>query len=507
VIANRDPLVLSDLSRDPSYVPKFSKDAGYPVGPMVVIPLVRTGELRGVLEVSRRAGSARFGRDAVSYLQALGEDIVLSMSNAFLRTELQKVNAENTLLYSVSVDLGRTLGLEELLPRILDQLASLVPYDAAGIYLIEGKTDQLRWLEHRGFGSDAQDQVRLKLGHGIVGQSAKTGEAIVVDDVRQHPSYVAARVTTLSELVVPIRSTDRKGPRIIGAFNVESDRVAAYGPEDQRRLEAFAGLAAVAIEREWARLLREEKTRIDRELTYARKLQSMFLPRRMPAVPGMLVWGTQLTSIEMSGDYYDVLTIGERDFGLVIADVSGKGVPAALVMASLRAGLISEVRNVYGIEKIVTEVNRFLVESTEQLAFVTMFYGVLNAVDHSITFVNAGHNPPLLIGHGGEPRWLSTGGTVLGAFPDVAFQEDRVVLAPGDTLILYTDGITEAYAARRHEEFGEERLLETVSGLRDKAPPEIGAGILAAARGFTRKEKPDDDQTLLIVQWPLGGGR
>jgi sigma-B regulation protein RsbU (phosphoserine phosphatase) len=132
-----------------------------------------------------------------------------------------------------------------------------------------------------------------------------------------------------------------------------------------------------------------------------------------------------------------------------------------------------------------------------------MFYGVLNVVDHSITFVNAGHNPPLLARRSGEARWLSTGGTILGAFPDAAYQTERVPLEPGDTLVLYTDGITEAYAGRRHEEFGEERLLETVTTLREKSAKEIGLGILAAAKAFTRKERPDDDQTLLILQWPF----
>ncbi len=502
VIAEHKGLIIDDAATDPRFTPKLSSEMGFTVGPLVVIPLIRGGKLRGVLEVARTQGREPFTPEDRDLLQAFGEDIVQSLSNAFLYARVLRVSEENRLLYQISVDLGRTVELEEVLRRILDHLSVVVPYDAAGIYLIQHAHREIRWLDYRGYPADSMDNLRLKVGEGIVGTVAQTGKSVIVPDVRLNPKYVSARPQTRSEMVVPIRSADDK--RMIGLFNVEADQLDAFDENDLERLEAFASLASVAIEREWARKASEEKRRLDRELAVARQIQQHFLPRGMPHLPGFDVWGTHLTAIEMSGDYYDVIRIAPGHYGLAIADVSGKGVPAALIMASLRAGLLSEVRYTYAIREIIGRVNRFLLDSTEISAFVTMFYGVLDVTRRRLTYVNAGHNPPLLVRADGPPIWLRTGGTVLGAFEGVRYNEELLHLQPGDVLILYTDGITEAH---RGEEdlFGEGRLLDTVRAAGGRPAREIGEAILEAVDRFAGEAAREDDRTLLVVRLPASG--
>jgi sigma-B regulation protein RsbU (phosphoserine phosphatase) len=499
VMDGREALLLDDLSRNPGYEPHYSRAMGIEVGPMLVVPLIRAGELRGVLEVSRPPEGPPFDLAATRFVMAFGEDIVRALEGAFLVDELQRLSEENRRLYEISLDLGRALGLEALLGRILDQLARIVPHDAAGIYLLREDSDDLVWLESRGYPPGAGRELALKRGRGIVGQVADTGKPVVVDDVRNFTNYVQARAETRSELGVPIRDTEDE-TRIIGAFNLESDRVAAFNAADERRVAAFAGLAAVAIEREWARERREEHRRIDSELKLARRIQKAFLPRRTPRVPGLTVWGRQFPAIEMSGDYYDVIRISDEDYGLVIADVSGKGIPAALIMATLRAGLISEVRNVYGIATIITELNRFLTRGSDLGQFATAFYGVWNSRERSLTYVNAGHDPPLWVTPAGEARWLSGGGTILGVFPEATFVPQRVDLTPGDLLVLYTDGLTDSRPAERDELFGSERLEEVVVAHRHETPREVGEALMLAVHTHSGSGPRGDDQTLLVAR-------
>ncbi len=499
VIADRKGLLIDDARTDPRFKPRLSSEMGFSVGPLIVIPLIRGGKLRGVLEVARSAGRDAFTREEQDLLDALGDDVVQSLSNAFLYGRLLRVSEENNLLYQISVDLGRIVELDEVLRRILDHLQKIVPYDAAGIYLIRRRKHQIRQLEHRGYPDGAQDTLHLKVGQGIVGWVAETGTSTIVPDVRENPKYVSARPQTRSEMVVPIRTADES--RVIGLFNVEADDVDAFDNRDMARLEAFASLASVAIEREWARRTREQKKRIDRELRVARHIQQNFLPRRMPDIHGFEIWGTHLSSIEMSGDYYDVIRITKDQLGLVIADVCGKGVPAALIMASLRAGLLSEVRYTYAIREIIQRVNRFLLDSTKDSDFVTAFYAVLDTKKNRVTYVNAGHNPPLYLKRDGEARWLRTGGTVLGAFGEADYQEKVAVLDPGDVLVMYTDGITEA-GSPEGEAFGTERLLETVRRTAELRPRRIGEAIMSDVAEYAGPAAWADDRTLLIVRRP-----
>jgi sigma-B regulation protein RsbU (phosphoserine phosphatase) len=345
------------------------------------------------------------------------------------------------LLYSVSQKISLSVESTEVLNSIIDSLNMVVPYDAAAIFLLDARTLDVAEETMRGYPPGSEGSLQLKLGEGIVGWAAKTGQSVIVPDVRTDPRYVRARPQTRAEMVAPLKT----GGEVIGVFNLESDRVNAYTPHELRLLETFANHAAVGIER--SRLLRQqlEKERLDRELKFARRIQLSFLPERDPDWTGYDVSAANISSEEVSGDFYDFIPISRDNWGVVIADVSGKGVPAALIMASLRAALWAEVRNTYALATICARMNNFLYQSLGDYEFVTAVYGVLDLDSHIFTYTNAGHLPPLHVRPDGAVSFLEEGGLILGAFRDA--DTPRAGLAgPGRA-----PGLLHGWSRRGHE--------------------------------------------------------
>jgi sigma-B regulation protein RsbU (phosphoserine phosphatase) len=260
----------------------------------------------------------------------------------------------------------------------------------------------------------------------------------------------------------------------------------------------FASQAAVAIER--TRLHSEvlEKRRLEGEVSIGQRIQRSFLPDRDPQVPNFEVAGANDSSDLVGGDYYDYVRIAEGHLGIVVADVSGKGIPAALIMASFRASLIAEIRNNYSIRTIMAKVNRLLWESVEIDRFVTAIYGVLDLHARRFTYVNAGHNPALLYRAAtGKFDQLDATGPLLGTFEATTYKERHTEIHPGDVLVLYTDGVTEAMSPTG-ELFGLERLQEIVRERAGEGAGSVKRGILEAVRRFQEGHKADD-LTLVVL--------
>jgi len=286
---------------------------------------------------------------------------------------------------------------------------------------------------------------------------------------------------------------------VIGAFNVESDEPDAYEPEDLELLMTFASQAAVAIER--TRLHAEvlETRSLEEELSIGQRIQRTFLPERDPKVPNFDIAGANYSSGLVGGDYYDYVRITEGQLGIVVADVSGKGIPAALIMAAFRASLIAEVRNNYAIRTIFAKVNKLLWESVEVDRFVTAIYGVLDISARRFTYVNAGHNPGLLY-RGATDTFdsLDSTGPLLGTLETATFKEKQVEIRRGDVLALYTDGITESMDEAK-ELFGEDRLRDVIRSRKEGSAAEIVRGIRETVGAFSGGES-DDDLTVVVIK-------
>ena len=402
------------------------------------------------------------------------------------------------LLLDISEKISTTLDLDILLGHLIDTARSIVDYDAAGIYVIRRSGDQ-RLIEDmvtRGYdGANAERDLMLKFGEGVVGHTIETGQTEIIPDVHVDPRYVMARPETRSELAAPITLNERT----IGAFNLESDKTDAFTKADAEVLHFFANAAAIAIEKAVLHEELVEKKRIESQLEVARQVQASLLPDRPPEPPGYDLAAENLPTWEVGGDYYDFIEFPDKQIGLAIADVAGKGVPAALIMATFRAALRTQVRNDFAIGQIVRKVNYLLWESTADSQFVTAVYGVLDATTGRFTYTNAGHNPPMVVRLDGTVEELTRGGPALGVFEVANYEEAFVEIQQGDTLVLYTDGVIEAADAEGRE-FGVKRLQQTVTVARELSAFKTTRAIMDATRAFSGTDSFTDDFTLMVIK-------
>jgi len=460
----------------------------------LVIPLFRRGDVFGAIECLDRQGGS-FSDADFDHLDMAAEHVAFALDNALLYEETERRALEKEVLLEISKTLSAPLDLDEVLEAIFRSLRQVVRYAAAAIYLVNRSSQRLELVRDTGYPEGSDEAFRLSVGEGIVGWVAKTGEALIVPDVRRDRRYVSARAETRSELAAPLVLEGRT----IGVFNLESDREDAFHGGHLEMLAVFAAQAAVSIER--ARLTREllDRRRLEKELAIAREIQASFLPKRAPEVPGFDLAGATQPHDEVGGDYFDFIRVSDARLGIAIADVSGKGIPAALIMAGFRMSLLAEIRNEFTMRAVMRKVNSLLHESTERDKFVTMFYGVLDWKNRSLSFSNAGHNPPLLLRADGRVQYLLEGGVALGVLPDARYEERPVALHPGDVLLLYTDGVSEAELPSG-EQFGTERLERCLKRLAEGTAHEILKGVVDEVTAYAGEHGVTDDLTLVVVK-------
>jgi len=293
----------------------------------------------------------------------------------------------------------------------------------------------------------------------------------------------------------------RRGSEAIGAGDLDYRVEIATGDEFEDLAHSFNRMAADLkghideLQRTTA-----EKERFEKELEIAKGIQQSFLPDRAPEIPGIELAAKNVPALEVGGDFYDFIPIAKDRWGLVIADVSGKGVPAALFMALSRTLIRASAMTDADPARSIEHANRLICEDSKTSMFVTLFYAVLDAREMTLHYVNAGHNPPLLFqGAATDVRLLRAEGIALGVIDDAELQSVRVDLAPGDVLVLYTDGVTEAINDK-DEEFGEERLLRIIAEHRGRPAGEIQERILDAIAAFAGDCPQFDDITLMVLR-------
>jgi sigma-B regulation protein RsbU (phosphoserine phosphatase) len=409
------------------------------------------------------------------------------------------------MLLDITSKISRSLDLQEILNLVMDTLDSLIPYDAAGIFVVDcgdsghdPETDEPCVFQAeavRGYDISELTELHLKLGEGIIGSVALTREPVISPDVRIEPRYINARERTRSEMVAPIISNDE----VIGVFDLESDELNSYSEDDLEVLMLLASQVAIIIEKVMLHEQLVEKKRLEGQLEVARQVQLELLPPNDPKLIGFDISAYNFPTEEVSGDYYDWVRIHDDQIGIVIADVAGKGIPAALLMAFLRASLRAATHIGYAPQISLAKVNYLLWESIERHQYVTAFYGILDATNRTLAYANAGHNPPLLMNADGSSRFLKQGEVPLGMFRDTRYYEYYLTLEPGQLLVLYTDGVTEAFNPQE-EEFGSGRLVRSVKAARDLGAREMIDAIQRDVAEWTDGRGPHDDVTFFIIK-------
>ncbi len=393
-------------------------------------------------------------------------------------------------LVSVSLDLTETLH------QILTAARELIRYDAGGIYVFDPPTGSLKGYEVIGYSHELTETEACQSGKGIIGHVLETGKGVVVPDVNQDPLYVRARYQTASELAAPLTGT---GGKVIGVINLESDEPNSYSAEDLELLDLFASLATTVVEK--ANLYKGlvEKRRLENELRIAGQVMDALLPTEPTGVKNFDVAGRSISSTEVGGDYYDFVRVADGRLGLVVADVSGKGIPAALMMASFRAYVHALLGNEFSLRAVFKRLNSLIERSTEDRHFVTAFYGELDDEGRRMFYVNAGHNPPLHLRDGQSVRLLSTGGIPLGMRPEATYSEDIAYFTQGDVLVLYTDGVTEA-ENDAGEPYGLERVERVVRSRIHASANEICEAVVEDTRAYLADYQRADDLTVVVVK-------
>ncbi len=490
----REPAVVNDVLNDDRIDHELGRQAGIEIHSILTVPLIGRGQMIGVVEAINKT-TGDFINEDVDVLIGLSNQIAVAIDNANLYRQLKQQILEKDVLYEIGKKLSGSLTLDEVLEKIINSLHQVINLDAAGVFVINANSDEVDSIYSIGYGPEPEVDLHTKMGQGLVGYAAKLGGPIIVPDVSKDDRYIKSRSASKSELVVPINVDDR----IVGVLNLESDELNAYNQKDVDLVTTFASHAGITIER--ARLHQKLiiSRQLEQQLKIARDIQSSFLPRDNPHLDGYDICGFNKSSEEVGGDYYDFIKIIESQTGIAIGDVSGKGIPASLIMASYRASLIAEIRNNYSIRTICQKVNDLLCESITVGNFVTAVYGVLDSKNHIFTFSNCGHNLPVLVRDNGEVEYLKEGGQVLGVTTSIEFEERPLFVGKGDIFLFYTDGVSEVFDEKENE-FGLERLIDIVKENKTKSAENIKEVIYNQVRQFASRDHSFDDFTMIIIK-------
>ncbi len=414
------------------------------------------------------------------------------------------------LLLEISQRVRGSLDLGDVLGHLLDALHTAVAYDAGGVFVLNRVTlpaaagdprQEIAAMVQRGYDPHPVDHdLMLMRGAGIVGHAIRTGEPVRAPDVRLDAHYVVGRERTRSEVAVPLMGAGEA----IGALNLESDRLDAFSTEDVELLRLFADAATACIDRAMLHHQVIERRKLEDQMRLAHEVQSRLLPAAAPLFPGFDIAGTCIPCFAIGGDYFDFIPLDDDCLSVVVADVSGKGIPAALSMTGFRSVLRSQARRRRDPSHLANRVNALLPDTTGDTAYVTCVYGVLDRRDACLTYTNCGHNPPLLVRSDGAIELLERGGLPLGIFTDSRYETGVTRLEPGDTLLLYTDGVVES-ADPDGELLGSERLSELLRRSRHLPAAALVDTVVRETRAFSRCETFPDDLTVVVLRRPPAG--
>lgn len=462
--------------------------------PVWLLPMRYRDRLEG-LYVARGMRLSQLPRETERLFAELGAVAAQLIVKKRKRGRLRRAALESSALLEISRKVGASLNLNRVLETIIDSLRQVLPYDHATIFLVDHRTGAIEHEACRGINEERLDRLHLKVGHGISGWVAKRGKSLIIPDVLKDPRYVEGSPSTRSELAVPLRT----GNKVIGVFNLERDEPHAFSRHHVRLLEAFAIQAVVAIQKAQLHRLALKKREYDKELHVARDIQQALLPKALPSAKGLSLAGLNIASHRVGGDFYDATRLADGHITVAIGDVSGKGMPGAILMATLFATYRSHLRRGQPVHKITERVNKEFRRNLTNSSFATFFLADIDQKILIMEYANAGHNPPILMHRNGAYQLLEATGVVLGLAEEAKYEPKSVQLHSGDLLLLYTDGVTEAQNASS-QLFGEKRLVAVLREHRHLQSSALKWKLFGAVKSFNTGAPLQDDVTMLVLK-------
>jgi sigma-B regulation protein RsbU (phosphoserine phosphatase) len=386
--------------------------------------------------------------------------------------------------------------LDELLEKIMDLARRAVRFERGLLMLLEG--DTLRTAVVRV--PDAETGKPIAISRTITDRVIKAQESILTSDALIDDRFKAGQSVEIQQIRSLMCAPLWDNREVIGLIYLDSrQKTGLFTIDDLKLLTHLANVAAVKIEN--ARLFEQAVAaeRMEQEIQRAAEIQNHLLPSEGPPIPGYEIFGTSLMCRAVGGDYYDYVELGDGRYGLGLGDVAGKGLPAALLMASFQASLRALSEMGLTPDDTIRRLNRLLARSIPENRFVTFFYAVLDPATHALTYVNAGQNPPYIVRAAGGTVRLDQSGPPLALLDDATYVAHQARLEPGDVLVCYSDGVSEA-CGPAEEEFGEVRLTEAVARQMQRPAADLVKVLTEALQGHCAGRTYQDDVTLVVLK-------
>lgn len=427
-----------------------------------------------------------------------------SKNNEFLRLQqenqrLRRALEELSILNEIAVAINSALSLDLILESIVQKCTKHLHVEQVAVLLLDEKVEEKPFQTMiRGWDTTA-DSLPYRLDTQLTGWMLKNKAPLLINDFEKDNRFQTPPEKTPlvhSLLSVPLLAKNRMIGLII-VFNKKTGP--GFSKEDQRLLSIIASQSAQVIEN--ARLLKEEQEllKVQQELRLAYDIQANLLPKEPPIIKGYEIFGKSIPAKVVGGDYFDFIPIDDFRTAFCLGDISGKGMPAALLMSNLQAAVRGQSMLNATVAQCVACCNTMLFHNTPPEKFSTFFFGILDTKTQQMTYVNAGHNFPFLFAAGQEPRQMEEGDIVLGIMETFPFKEQQISFKPGEIFVLYSDGITEAIS-KNGTEFGEPGLASVITGNMNASAEELTDKIIEAVSQHTSDCIQYDDMTLVIIK-------
>ncbi len=500
-LSKDDEIVLGELDLEHTMHDDSVPDALQEMGIKLVFPVAFGHREIGLIGLGSKFTKQEFGEQELEFMASLVNMSSAAVHNSLMVEELKianrdldaKVQQLNTL-FDLSQEFNSTVDRSSLVKLLTFALMGQLTV-TKHIYLIKSvsKDDEgeaaVQIVTHKG--------IRKEVLTPTIIEALSHVEEMCLLEGKDLPEGCEPLAEAGVSMVLPIRHKGETGAILcLGPKMTGKD----YEPDEVEFLYALGNLAFVSLQNSYLVDEQIEKERLEEEMRLAREIQERLQPSSLPEFEGVDAASLALPSRHVAGDYFDAILLDEDRILYAIADVTGKGVPASLLMSNLQAALRVLVPLDVSLEEGTAHMNRVITENTGYDKFITYFHGVYDKRDRSFKYVNAGHNPATVVRADGSLELLEKGGLLLGVMAGMPYESGTITLAPGDVLAMFTDGVTEAMSPDG-EEWGEERLEPLLVELREKSAQDILDGVREAVRDFT-EDAPvlSDDLTMIVIK-------
>lgn len=412
--------------------------------------------------------------------------------------KLRSAVAELSILNDIATTITSTQQLEELVDMIVKKCVKHLKVEQGAVMLLDEEDKEKPFHTMIRQQDSKSNILPYRLDNQLTGWMLKNQAPLLTNDLKNDERFKAVmeQDTPINSLLSVPLLLKGKMIGILTVFNKHPDT--GFTADDQRLLAIIAAQSAHIIEN--ARLYNEEQKLLmmREEMRLARETQLNLLPKDIPSIPGYTVFAKTISAKEVGGDYYDIIKIDDNNIAFCLGDVTGKGMSAAMLMANIQATLRAQIINGCSCTESLYHSNNLLCSSTEPAKFVTLFLGILNTKSNEVCYSNAGHDPPLFFSDTNINQ-LDAGGLLLGSFADSPYEQEKLVMNPGDLLVLYSDGITEAMN-EEDQEFGEEELLGIIKNNKDTEPDILIEEIISTVKEHSGSSPQSDDMTLMMIK-------